>query len=360
MPSSNGNNYLLILYDYDSNHIFAQPFKNRTAKCLLTAYQVLHTRLCKAGLKPQLQRLDNQCSELLKTFMHKQDIDFQLVPPGIHRRNAAERGICTFKNHFIAGLCSVDKEFPIHLWDRLLPQAEITLNLLHGSRINPKLSAWVQVHGTFDYNRTPLGPPGCRVLAHEKPEKRTTWSPHGLDGWYVGPALDSYRCYKIWIWETRSICTCDTVTWFPTKVTIPPSSSTDLILASLQDIADALKNPAPRSPLAPRTNAQATALQTLVDVLTNQLNNDEPVPTVTAPALRVPATQALAPMAPVQRVSMPQAIPDLHLIPANPDDAAPIAPTPQPALITPTLPQPDEALPTPERAPPRRPTRAHV
>jgi hypothetical protein len=64
-----------------------------------------------------------------------------LPPPGIHRRNAAERAIRTFKNHFIAGLCGVDQYFPLHLWDRLLPQAILTLNLLRGSRINPKLSA---------------------------------------------------------------------------------------------------------------------------------------------------------------------------------------------------------------------------
>jgi hypothetical protein len=198
-PSSTGNNYLMILYDYDSNFIFAQPMKNRQAETIVAAYASLHARLCKAGLKPRLQRLDNECSTLLKDYMHANQVDFQLVPPGIHRRNAAERAIRTFKNHFIAGLCSVDKNFPIHLWDRLIPQAEITLNLLRGSRINPKLSAWAQVNGTFDFNRTPLGPPGCRVVAHEKPAKRKTWAPHGLDGWYVGPALDLYRCHTIWI-----------------------------------------------------------------------------------------------------------------------------------------------------------------
>jgi hypothetical protein len=121
-------------------------------------------------MKPQLQRLDNECSKSLKTFMHEQEIYCQLVPPGVHRRNAAERAIRTFQNHFIAGLCSVDKEFPIHLWDRLLPQAKITLNLLRGSRINPKLSAWAQIHGTFDYNRTPWTPwlqsTGTRQTSH--------------------------------------------------------------------------------------------------------------------------------------------------------------------------------------------------
>jgi hypothetical protein len=108
-PSSNGNNYLTILYDYDSNCIFTQPFKNRIEKCILDAYKTLHARLCNAGLKPQLQRLDNECSETLKTCMHEQEIDFQLVPPGVHRHNATERAIRSFQNHFIAGLCSVDK-----------------------------------------------------------------------------------------------------------------------------------------------------------------------------------------------------------------------------------------------------------
>jgi hypothetical protein len=28
LPSSTGNNYLMILYNYDSDHIFAQPMKN--------------------------------------------------------------------------------------------------------------------------------------------------------------------------------------------------------------------------------------------------------------------------------------------------------------------------------------------
>jgi hypothetical protein len=199
-PSSNGNNYMMICYDYDSNFIFAQPFRNRTAKCILDDYKVIHTRLTRTGLRPHLQRLDNECSKLLKDFLHDQAVDFQLVPPSDHRRNAAEGAIRTWQNHFIAGLCSVDKDFPLHLWCCLVPQAEITLNLVRGSKINPKLSAWAQVHGAFDFNRTPIGPPGCRVLAHDKPVNRTKWSPHGLEGWYVGPALDSYRCYNIWVW----------------------------------------------------------------------------------------------------------------------------------------------------------------
>jgi len=38
-PSSTGNNYILILYDYDSNAILAIPFKNHQADCILQAYK---------------------------------------------------------------------------------------------------------------------------------------------------------------------------------------------------------------------------------------------------------------------------------------------------------------------------------
>ena len=47
--------------------------------------------------------------------MDQEHVEFQLVPPGVYQRNAAERAIHTFKNHFIAGLCSIDKNFPLHL-----------------------------------------------------------------------------------------------------------------------------------------------------------------------------------------------------------------------------------------------------
>jgi hypothetical protein len=291
VASSAGNNYVLVVYDYDSNSILVEPMRSRTGPCILAAFQVIHARLVAAGLRPQLQRLDNECSAALKSFLRDETVDFQLVIPRDHRRNAAERAIRTFKNHFIAGLCSVDKNFPLHLWDKLLPQAEITLNLLRGSRINPKLSAHAQMNGHFDFNRTPLAPPGIRVLVHIKPSERTTWSPHGADGWYTGPALESYRCYTVWLWETRATRLCDTLTWFPTKVTMPLASSNDLILAGIQDILQALRHPSPGSPLAPLTDSHHEALLQLSTILTSiarppaALPTSLPdTPTVSAPA----------------------------------------------------------------------------
>ena len=341
LPSSTGNNYIMIVYDYDSNFIFAQPFRNRTAKCILEAYKLLHARLCKAGLRPRLQRLDNECSQLLKGFMHNKNIDFQLVPPAVHRRNAAERAIRTFQNHFIAGLCSVDKDFPLHLWDQLLEQAELSLNLLRGSRLHPKLSAWAHVNGLFDFNRRPLAPPGCRVLVHNKPQNRTTWSPHALDGWYVGPALDSYRCYRVWIWDTRMIRICDTVAWFPTKVHMPKTSSTDIIHTSLQDIAHALQHPVPRSPVSPIMPSHKVAIRQLLDTLTTILPSPDTLPVI-PPPLRVetPGHDTLA---------APTIIPNDDLPRQNNDLPHPLEPCEDPPLTdnhTPSLPR-DDPLPAP-------------
>jgi hypothetical protein len=53
----------------------------------------------------------------------------------------------------------------MHLLDRLLPQAEMSLNLLRTSRLHPQLSVAAHLHGLVDYNKTAFAPPGCKVIA---------------------------------------------------------------------------------------------------------------------------------------------------------------------------------------------------
>ena len=202
------------------------------------------------------------------------------------------------------------------------------MNLVRGSRINPKLSAWAQVNGLFDFNRRPLAPPGCRVLVHEKPQNRTTWSPHALDGWYVGPALESYRCYRIWIWDTRTTRICDTVSWFPTKVRMPETSYADTISASLQDIAHALKAPSPRAPVAPLLPSYQNALRQLLETL---------APLATAPTENPPVDSCDTP--PLLRVALPTpATTPVFLPPAVPVVTPASLRVPTPVAITPVHP----------------------
>jgi hypothetical protein len=53
----------------------------------------------------------------------------------------------------------MDPISPLKLWDKLLPQATITLNLLHKYWINPHMSTYAQLNGHYDFNRTPMAPP---------------------------------------------------------------------------------------------------------------------------------------------------------------------------------------------------------
>jgi hypothetical protein len=140
--------------------------KSRSASEHMKAYQCTITLLKQWGLQPQLHQLDKEASLILWYFITREQMVYQLTPPNVKHSNTVERELRTFKNHLIAGLCSVDPNFPLNLWDEILYQAIITLSLLCASRINPWLSAYAQVHGAFNFNHTPLAPPGTRVLVH--------------------------------------------------------------------------------------------------------------------------------------------------------------------------------------------------
>jgi hypothetical protein len=256
----------MILYDYDSNAILAQPIKDRTAPELLKAFQVMEQELVARGLKLKLMKLDNEASTLLKKYLHQHDITFQLVPPYSHRQNSAERAIRSFKDHLIAGLCSTDKSFPMHLWDRLLPHAVMTLNMLRTSRLNPTLSAATHIFGQYDLNRTPMAPPGTRIIAHETPSRRRTWAPHGKDGWYIGPALEHYRCYTVYITKTRGNRIVETVEFSPEKFTLPFPSSQYLSTQAAADLTHALLHPQPAGPFCKVGNEQTIALKRLASI----------------------------------------------------------------------------------------------
>ena len=93
IPSSSGNHYILVVYCYDANAILMLPLQNRKAETILAAYKEIVRKLVAGGCRPKLQRMDNECSNLLKEYMQAENIDYQLVPPHDHRRNAAERAI---------------------------------------------------------------------------------------------------------------------------------------------------------------------------------------------------------------------------------------------------------------------------
>ncbi len=53
--------------------------------------------------------------ERIQMAIKKNGLTYKLVPPGEHRRNAAERAIQTAKNHFVSVIMGVHVSFPMSI-----------------------------------------------------------------------------------------------------------------------------------------------------------------------------------------------------------------------------------------------------
>jgi hypothetical protein len=62
VPSVSGNQYVLVVYEYDINYIHAEPMLDRTGPFIISAYQRSITFLQSRGFKPLLQRLNNEAT----------------------------------------------------------------------------------------------------------------------------------------------------------------------------------------------------------------------------------------------------------------------------------------------------------
>jgi hypothetical protein len=196
------------------------------------------TRLQHAGIVPKKHILDNEVSEAMKTIIKDEyKMAMELVSPGCHRRNAAEVAIRNFKAHFSSVLAGMAEDFPPSLWDRLLPQTEIILNLLRQSNATPTVSAYAHLCRPFDYNNMPLAPMGCAVQVHEKTDKRGTWAYHSIDGWYLSTFPEHYRTHRWHIKATKSERVSDTVNFSHKNIMRPTITHADKVMNAIADCA---------------------------------------------------------------------------------------------------------------------------
>jgi hypothetical protein len=357
VQSSRGYNYVMVLYDHDSNAILSKPIKTRQASELTHAWTTLHSRLQSNGYAPALHILDNECSDELKKAFKKHNVDFQRVPPHVHRRNSAERAIQTWKNHFCAGLATCDPKFPLTEWDLLMPQADITLNLLRSSRRQPKLSAHACLHGPFDFNRSPLAPPGTRVVVHITPNQRQNMAPHGVDGWYVGPSTEHYRCHKCYIPSTFGVRDALTVDWFPHQVPFPKVGTDDYLRQTANDMLTLLQGTATK-PLPSLTYGSPIANAYLQ--ISQILKRATAIPHPATPLPLSPSQPAplVAPPVPEQRVPIvtPPVL-EQRVLPLDPPLLAPSPIPPAPPKKKHILPHSHIGLPRQSRRTIRPPSR---
>jgi len=229
-----------ILYHYESNSILATPIVGLDDKSIFEAYKTRFRELEAKGFKPKLNVMDNQVTKHIKQFLTENECRLQLVEPHNHRVNAAERAIQTFKDAFIAALATTDSDFPLQLWDTITPQVQDTLNMMRASRVDPTKLAYEILNGPYDWNQYPLAQLGCKAVIYEDGDTRGSWASRGVDGWYLGPSKDHYRCDLYFIPETRACRISGSTELFPQHCQIPCLTKQQHFRALTEELTEAV------------------------------------------------------------------------------------------------------------------------
>jgi hypothetical protein len=111
-----------------------------------------------------------------------------------------------------------------------------------------------------------MAPPGTKVIIHETPTQRGTWFTHGGCGWYLGPAPNHYRRYRLYVTKTAAERIVGTVAFFPEQCPMPRLSSSDTITKSALDLIHVLHNPALAAPFAKLGEERLAALHQLATI----------------------------------------------------------------------------------------------
>ena len=240
----NGSICFQVVYHYESNAILALLIAGLDDKTIFEAYKIAFDELAAKGFKPKLNIMDNQATKYIKKILTKDECKLQLVEPHNHRVNADKRAIQTFKDAFFAALATTDSKFPLQIWDCLTPQVLNRLNMMWASRIDPTKSVYETLSGLYNWNRYTLAPLSCKVVVYKDGNTRGLWASRGVDGWYLGPSMDHYRCNIYCIPETRAYRTSGSTELFPQHCQFPDMTSHQHLRALTNELTD----------LAPLTN----------------------------------------------------------------------------------------------------------
>lgn len=234
------DNHVAYMIYYHSKANYIKPIAIKSGTSPSDAYKQAYEFFESKGLRGDWFCTDNALSGSVKQWFEAKNVKVNLVPPHQHRANIAERMIQTWKAHFITILAGATG-FPLKYWPLLTEQAEITINLLRPSGTDPQISAYERTHGEkWNFDKTPMMPPGTRCMILEPREVRRSYGAHATEAYYIGPAKDSYRCYKVVVPSTGAVRTSDSVEWFPADVIMPGATEEERLQSAIADLKDAI------------------------------------------------------------------------------------------------------------------------
>eukprot|EP00957_Ditylum_brightwellii_P203155 15333453-Ditylum_brightwellii.AAC.1 len=129
------------------------------------------------------------------------------------------------------------------------------------------------MYRSFHFEATPMAPPGTKYYIHIKPHKCTSLGFHAEDAWYVGPALNQYRCYTVVTKERVAQRITNTFKFKHHGIKVPNVTPAEQIAKAVKDLTAAVRNDPTKGPLV-----YIKAVQRLRAVLLNEKQQECPVP----------------------------------------------------------------------------------
>ena len=273
-----GANQLMIAFDSRTNVTLMRPYESKaqfTAE-VMKAEAYFRSR----GSYFKSLSTDNELTKEGRDYFktrHLKIEDLRLAPPHCHRSNLAERKVQDAKSHLIAICNLVPDDFPEQGWSSLVRQAELT-HMMQTPSPDPAVSAYEAITGNnWNWEAQPMAIPGERIETRVPPvERQSTWAARSEPGWYVGPAEDHYRCYKVIIQATKRQRIVDTIHFYARTET-PDMTPLEALRVAIKFLAETLERHASSLPKDIHTALTAVAE---IELLSDDTGEPVPVPEI--------------------------------------------------------------------------------
>lgn len=166
----------------------------------------------------------------------KQVIEVERLPKEAHWGMQPRRWFKQPKNHTKATIAGCDSSFPMHLWDRLLPQIELSCSYSSQPKFLstsvPLRQPWLQ-HNTTTSTWCPI--------QHLTITTQTSQDENSKDGFHVGTCSDHYHMYDLWMKATQAIQNCEMLFFKHQNIMQPTVTKTDIVADSAHNLIEAVK-----------------------------------------------------------------------------------------------------------------------
>jgi hypothetical protein len=195
------------------------------------------------------------------------DINYQLVPPHMHRRNAAERAIRTFKNHFISGLQHATQTF------HSIFGADLSAKLRKRSTCFARPASIPNSLPTTSYLVSTISMlihlrhPESRSLLMRSRQNELHGQHTALMAGTLVPLMNITVVTASMPQKQEPNESATPLTSFRTIFEMPKQSSADAAIRAAQELIHALKHPAPATPFQSLSNQHLQSLEQLADIL---------------------------------------------------------------------------------------------